>query len=72
MLDKTSHPFIVNTLESSPAWSLESRKYPDAWEVTLWYHDGGLAQASSRSEGLTLPDALDALESLLETGSAKT
>jgi hypothetical protein len=71
MLDRTTHPFIVNTLDSSPAWSLETRKYPDAWEATIWFHDDGLSQASSRAEDLTLPDALNNLERLLETGSAK-
>lgn len=71
MLSPTTHPFIVNTLDSSPEWSLETRKYPDAWEVTIWFHEDGLAQATSRAEGLTLSDALDNLERLLETGSAK-
>lgn len=71
MLSPTTHPFIVNTLESSPAWSLETRKYPDAWELTIWFHEDGLAQATSRAEGLTLSDALDNLERLLETGSTK-
>ena len=71
MLDKTSHPFIVNTLESSPAWSLQTRKYPDAWEVEMWfYEDEDFQVAMSRAEGLTLSDALDNLERLLETGSA--
>jgi hypothetical protein len=72
MLDKTTHPFIVNTLESSPAWSLQTRKYPDAWEVEMWfYEDEGFQVAMSRAEGLTLTDALDNLERLLETGSTK-
>lgn len=71
MLSPTTHPFIVNTLESSPAWSLETRKYPDAWELTIWFHEDGLAQATSHSKGLTLSDALDNLERLLKTGSTK-
>lgn len=71
MLDKITHPFIVNTLCSNPAWSLEIHQHPDAWELTIWFHEDGLAQATSRAEGLTLSDALDNLERLLETGSAK-
>ena len=73
MLSPITHPFIFNTLESSPAWSLQTRKYPDAWEVEMWfYEDDDFSVAMSRAEGLTLSEALDNLERLLETGSTET
>lgn len=71
MLDKTTHPFIVNTLDSSSSWSLEVRAYHDTWGVGVWFDDDGLMMPSAIADGPTLADALDNLERLLETGSAK-
>ena len=73
MIDKTTHPFIVNTLESSPMWSLEVRCYPAVWDCCMWFREEEDFQvAMSRAEGPTLADALGNLERLLETGSTKS
>lgn len=64
MLDKTTHPFIVNTLESSLNWEVSFRKFPGGlWEGCLHYGQDFLSQTSAK--GSTLTEALDRLESVL-------
>lgn len=66
MLDKTSHPFIVNTLESSFLWDLAVWKESDLWRTCLVYDSNCVgAEAAATAEGTTPAEALDRLEALL-------
>lgn len=62
MLNHTTHPFIVNTLESNNHWELSIKKglsWP--WWAALLY-DGNESEATP---GDTPSEALDRLESVL-------
>jgi hypothetical protein len=66
MLDKTTHPFIVNTMESSCNWKLIIDKYPAnllPWGVSL-VHNNKWGDAISHFAN-SLPEALDRLEAEL-------
>jgi hypothetical protein len=64
MIDKATHPFIVNTLESSLNWEVSLRKFPGGlWESCLYHGQDFLTRTIAR--GNTLPDALDRLEAEL-------
>ena len=73
MLDKTTHPFIVNTLESYPFWALVIHQTPVhgsvIWTAELEF-DADLT--SSSAEGATIPEALDRLESMLAGREVKS
>ena len=72
MLDKTSHPFIVNTLESDPYWALvlhQNRVHGSIlWAAELEFD---IDPTSSRAEGSTLSEALDRLEGVLSGRGAE-
>lgn len=62
MLDKTTHPFIVNTLESNSHWSLSVKRGSSwRWWASLYY-DGNESEAEP---GSTPSEALNRLEALL-------
>lgn len=66
MLDKTTHPFIVNTLESSFLWDLAVWKESHLWRTCLIYDSNcEEAEATAAAEATTLPEALDRLEAEL-------
>lgn len=67
MLDKTSHPFIVNTLQSSGRWSLDVSYFKSVatWAVSTVFMDDRCHDSTVVATGGTVSEALDRLEALL-------
>lgn len=74
MLDKTSHPFIVNTLESSIYWSLKLEATPKVihgphgvfpWIVYMLWNEDRHHEDTQFAGGTTPSEALDRLEAEL-------
>lgn len=65
MLDKTSHPFIVNTLRSSPDWELILKSDLNDFKAELGCWHEGLFEPTESVIDVSFPRALDRLESVL-------
>lgn len=67
MLDKTTHPFIFNTLVSSGKWSLDVSHFKSAslWAVSTVFDDDMCHENTTVATGSTAQEALDRLESAL-------
>jgi hypothetical protein len=65
MLDKTTHPFIVNTLRSSPDWELILKSDLDDFKVELGYWHEDFFDPTESVVDVSFSKALDRLESVL-------
>lgn len=65
MLDKTSHPFIVNTLRSSPDWELILKSDLNDFKAEIGYWHDDFFEPTESVIDVSFPRAIDKLEALL-------
>ena len=65
MLDKTTHPFIVNTLRSSPDWELILKSDQGDFLAELGCWQEGVFEVTESVIDVSFQKALDQLEATL-------